>query len=160
MVGSDLFMLKGDTYLFVVDYFSRYPEVVKLTTTVSASVIAALKTIFARHGIPETIRSDNGPQYSADEFDKFTKSYGIQHITSSPRYPQSNGLVERMVRTVKRLLKRSSDPYLALLSYRATPLPWCNLSPSELLMGRQLRTSLPQTTKHMIPRWHYLSEFK
>ena len=151
MVGSDLFMLKGDIYVLVVDYFSRYPEVIKLTTTVSANVIAAPKTIFARHGIPEIIRSDNDPQYSVDGFDQFTKSYGIQHITSSLRYPQSNGLVERMVRTVKRILKRSSDPYLALLSYGATPLPWCNLSLSELLMGRRLGTSLPQTTEHMIP---------
>ena len=95
MVGSDLFMVKGDTCALVVDYFSRYPEIIK---PVSASVIAALQTIFTRHGIPEIIRSDNGPQYSADEFDQFTKSHGIQHITSSLGYPQRNGLVERMVR--------------------------------------------------------------
>jgi hypothetical protein len=88
------------------------------------------------------------------------RSYGVEHVTSSPRYPQSNGQAKRTVQTVKRLLKKSKDPYLALLSYQSTPLPWCNLSPSELLMGRRLRTTLPQTVKQLIPLWPYLSEFK
>ena len=160
MISSDLFVLNGTTYLLVVDYYSRYPEVTKLSSTLSSSVIAVLKTLFARYGIPEILRSDNGPQYASDEFAQFMRSYSVEHITSSPRYPQSNGLVERMVQTVKRLLKRSRDPHLALLSYRSTPLPWCNLSPSELLMGRRLRTTLPQTTRQLIPLWPYLSEFK
>ena len=120
----------------------------------------ALKTLFARYGIPEVLCSDNGPQYSAEEFARFMECYGVRHVPSSPRYPQSNGLAERMVRTVKRILKKSRDPYLALLSYRTIPLPWCNLSPSELLMGRRLRMTLPQTTKHLTPRWSYLSDFK
>ena len=103
--------------------------------------------------MPEVLRSDNGPQYSAEEFARFMECYGVRHVPNSPRYPQSNGLAERMVRTVKHILKKSRDPYLALLSYRTTPLPWCNLSPSELLMGRRLRTTLP-------PRWSYLLDFK
>ena len=160
VVGSDLFSLKGDQYLVVVDYFSRFPEVTKLSSTVSASVIAALRHLFARYGLPEVFRSDNGPQYSSEEFAKFMKDYGIRHITSSPHYPQSNGQAERTVQTVKRLLKRSSDPFSALLSYRATPLPWCNLSPAELLMGRRLRTTVPQTDKALVPRWSFLPEFK
>ena len=50
--------------------------------------------------------------------------------------------------------------YMALLSYRATPLPWCNLSPTELLMGRRVRTPLPQTDEQLIPDWPYLQAFK
>ena len=145
-VGTDLFELKGNHYLAIVDYFSRYPEVIKLTTTTSTGVIKALQSVFSRHGIPEIIRSDNGPQYSSHEFSQFANSYGFSHMTSSPHYPQSNGQAERTVQTVKRLLKRSKDPYMALLSYRATPLPWCNLSPTELLMGRRIRT---QSLKQM-----------
>ncbi|MCG8623276.1 MAG: transposase family protein [Proteobacteria bacterium] len=68
LVGTVLFELDKCQYLLVVDYFSMYPEVVKLSSTTSNQVIAALKTIFARHGIPETVRSDNGPQYSSQEF--------------------------------------------------------------------------------------------
>ena len=64
-VGSDLFALKGANYLIVVDYFSRYPEVVQLKSTTSQSIITSLKSIFSRHGIPEILVSDNGPQYSS-----------------------------------------------------------------------------------------------
>ena len=96
VVGSDLFELKGEHYLLTVDYFSRYPEVIKLSSTTSSNIIALLKTIFARHGIPEVLRTDNGPQYVAKEFAVFAKAYGFQHITSSPRFPQSNRQVERM----------------------------------------------------------------
>ena len=152
VVGTDLFELNKDNYLLVVDYFSRYPEVVKLTSTTSASIISVLKSIFSRHGIPEIVRSDNGPQYASAEFLTFASSYGFQHITSSPKFPQSNGQAERCVQTIKNLLKKSNDPCLSLLSYRSTPLSWCDLSPAELCMGRRLRTSLPQTDKLLTPQ--------
>ena len=160
VIGTDLFELQGQQYLLVVDYFSRYPEVVKLTSTTASSVIAILKSCFARHGIPEMVRSDNGPQFASREFAGFASSYGFEHRTSSPRYPQSNGMVERAVKTLKKLLKQSPDPHLAVLRFRATPLPWCGLSPSELLMGRQIRTTIPQTSVHLIPKWAYLAEFR
>ena len=60
--------------------------------------------MFARHGIPEVLRSDNSPQYVSHEFAEFAKAYGFQHITSSPRFPQSNGEAERMVKTIKGLV--------------------------------------------------------
>ncbi len=65
-----------------------------------------------------------------------------------------------MVQTVRRMLSSSGDLYTALLSYPATPLPWCNLSPAELSMGRRLRTSLPLATKLLVPQWTYLTEFR
>ena len=55
IIGTDLFQHKGTTYLRVVDYFSRYPEITKLTNTTSKGVIAVLQPIFARHGIPEVL---------------------------------------------------------------------------------------------------------
>ena len=159
-VGSDLFTLKGVNYLVVSDYFSRYPEVVLLKTTTSQSIITAMKSIFSRHCIPEVVISDNGPQYSSQEFADFATAYSFSHITSSPHYPQSNGHTERAVKTVKGLLKDSEDLYLSLLSYRTTPLPWCDRSPAELLMGRRIRSDLPQSTKTLVPQWPYLQEFK
>jgi len=62
-LGSDLFEYKGATYILVVDYFSRYVEILKLSSTTLTSIIVALKTVFSRHGIPETLVTDNGPQY-------------------------------------------------------------------------------------------------
>ena len=160
MIGTDLFELSGEHYLLVVDYFSRYPEIAKLASTTSAAVITSLKSIFARHGIPEVVHSDNGPQYASQEFSMFAKSYGFQHTTSSPRYPQSNGQAERTVKTVKQMLKQSKDPYWVLLNYCAMPLPWCKRSPAELLMGRRLRTRVPQLPEQLNPRWLYLEEFR
>ena len=157
-VAMDLFTSKESCYLVIVDYFSRYPEVIKLRTTTSAGIIEAVKAVFSRHGIPETVISDNGPQFSSKEFAKFASQYSFQHRTSSPHFPQSNSLVERTVQTVKNILKQSSDPYLAILVYRSTPFPWCNLSPARLLMGRQLRTTLPQAPDHMKPEWPYLEK--
>uniref|UniRef100_A0A9J7YJQ8 Integrase catalytic domain-containing protein n=1 Tax=Cyprinus carpio carpio TaxID=630221 RepID=A0A9J7YJQ8_CYPCA len=106
-----------------------------------------MKGFFARHGIPQCVVSDNGPQYDCGEFKEFAKYYGFKHVTSSPLYPQANGQAEKGVQIVKRLLKKAkdgkTDPHLALLSYRAAPLE-CGASPAELLMCRKLRTTLPQ----------------
>ena len=159
-VGSDLFHFKGATYLLMVDYYSRYPEIVKMTSTTSESTIKVLRSIFSRLGIPEILISDNGPQYASEAMKDFAKSYGFNHITSSPHYPQGNALAERTVKTVKDLLKKSKDPYLALMAYRATPFPWCGRSPAELLMGRQIRTDLPQSKSQLIPQWPYLKSFQ
>jgi len=158
-IATDLFVLNGKHYLLIADYYSRYPEVIKLTSTTSTSIISALKSVFSRHGIPKTVVSDNGPQYDSAEMKEFSSKYGFYHTTSSPYYPQSNGFAERMVKTVKKLLDSTSDMYMALLSYRATPLPWCNLSPAELLMGRRLKTDVPQTTDLLTPNWPYLQDF-
>ena len=150
----------GKNYLLVTDYYSRYPEIVQLRSTTSSCIITACKSIFARYGTPELLISDNGPQFASQEFKDFAFAYNFEHKTSSPQYPQSNGQVERMVQTIKNLLKKSSDPYMALLSYRATPFLWCNLSPAELLMGRKVRTTLPQIKEHLVPQWQYPTQFR
>ena len=122
--------------------------------------MTALKAIFSHHGIPATLVSVNGPQYIAEDMKVFAKEYGFQLVTSSPYYPKSNGQAERTVRTIKHLLECSPDPYLALLSYRATPLPFCGISPGELLMGRKIRTDLPQPQKNLLPNWPHLQYYK
>lgn len=151
-VGTDLFFWEKKSYLLIVDYFSRYIEVAYLNVTSAHTVIAALKECFSRHGIPQTVVSDNGPQYSCALFKDFAQEYGFTHITSSPRYPQANGEAERAVATVKGLWKGGGEKIKALLTYRATPLE-NGYSPAQLLMGRQLRTTMPQLPVHLRPHW-------
>ena len=103
-------------------------------------VIRHLKPIIARHRIPAEIVSDNRPQFSAEVFAEFMKSYGITHKTSSPIYPQGNGEAEQAVRTVNSILSKSVDPYLGLLAYRTTAI-YNGYSPSQLLMGRTLKST-------------------
>ncbi len=160
LIGTDLFELKKTTYLLIVDYYSRYVEVIALRKdTSSSAVIQALKTIYARHGIPDEVRSDNGPQYHSKEFAQFAKEWGFKHTTSSPRYPQSNGEVERAVRTVKDILKKENDPTKALLAYRSTPLA-SGYSPAELLMGRKIKSTIPIVSKNLTPSLPKMKELK
>ena len=142
-----MFEWKNCNYLLIVDYYSRFIEVALLSKTTAQEVIRHTKSIFARHGIPELVISDNGPQYSSDAYEQFSKEYQFQHETSSPYFPQSNGEAERAVKIVKDMLKRKSDPYLAMLAYRSTPIQGGQYSPAELLMNRILRTTLPTTRK-------------
>jgi len=138
-------------YLVVIDYYSRYIELAQLNQLTSSAVITKLKSIFAHHGIPQTVVSDNGPQYDSAEFQQFANVYGFQHAPTSPLHASANGEVERSVQTVKRLLKGSPDPYLALLSYRATPLA-NGFSPAELCFGRQVRTTVPTLQCNLLPK--------
>ena len=149
-IAMDLCMYKSAVYLIVIDYYSRWIEFRKLTGTTSASTIQCLKSMFSSHGIPEVVVSDNGTQFASSLFQDFAKEYNFTHITSSPRYPASNGEAERAVRTFKELVKKNKNPDLALLVHRSTPLA-NGLSPSELLMGRKLRTPLPILPKKLMP---------
>ena len=116
-VGIDLFAWDKKTYLVTVDYYSRFFEVDELLSTTSAAVMRKLSSHFAQHGIPETVISDNGPQFASDEFLVFAINWDFEHHTSSPGYPQSNGLEEKTVQTIKNILsKEKSNGRCALLS--------------------------------------------
>lgn len=151
-VAADIFYYKGRDYLLVVDYFSKYPEVARLNHKNSEAVILAMKDMFARHGIPEKIIADNMP-FNSLRVKEFAREWEVDVVTSSPHYPRSNGLVERNVQTIKRLLKKADDSkqdaFLALLEFRNSPISGMEQSPAELLMSRKLRTKLP-TPKHLL----------
>jgi transposase InsO family protein len=163
-LGVDFFYYNNKTYLLVADYFSKYVEIALLANGFSAKlVISQLKSIFSRFGIPLKLISDNGPPFNSQEFKLFTNDWGVQHITTSPNYPQSNGLAERSIQTVKKLLKKSmdagKDPYIALMQYRNTPKgKLC--SPSQLLMSRSLRTKLPILSTSLKPNIIDLNNYK
>ena len=93
-VGADLCELKGRTLLVVSDYYSNYIEVEKISNPTTLGITKALMVMFARYGVPDTLVSDNGPQFSSEEFRRFATRWGFEHITSSPHYPQSNGKAE------------------------------------------------------------------
>jgi transposase InsO family protein len=143
MVGCDLFEFHGSYYLVCVDYYSKWPEIARLDDLSSKTTVTHLKSMFARYGIPDVVRSDNGPQFASQVFEDFQRSYGFKDLTSSPRFPQSNGEAEGAVQTVKNLLKKAQDSYKALLDYRSTSLQGIGFSPSQLFMNRRLKTTLP-----------------
>ena len=103
-VAADLFQIEDVKYLIVVDYHSRYFELERMPSTTSSAVINKMKAMFERFGIPERLVSDNGPQFAAEDFSSFAHEWDFRHVTTSPIYPQANGLVERSVQTAKELL--------------------------------------------------------
>lgn len=150
-VAADLCELNQRKYLITVDYYSRWIEIDLLGSTTSSAVIGKFKRIFATHGIPDVMMSDNGPQFSSDEFASFANEYGFAHSTSSPHMPQANGLAERAVQTAKRVLSQPNSDR-ALLNYRDTPHAATGVSPAEALMGRRLRTLVPVLPQNLAPQ--------
>ena len=144
----------GCTYLVVVDAYSKFPEVVKMSTTSAKATVTTLRDIFSRHGLPEIIVSDNGPQFTATEFEQFCTSNGILHRTSAAYKPSTNGQAELVVPILKSAIKQARltnadvDTVIAnhLLVYRITPHSTTGEPPSLLLMGRRLRNRLDLLT--------------
>lgn len=139
---------KGFMWLIVVDAKSKWPEIRKMSTTTATATIVKMSEIFATHGICEQLVSDNGPQFSSEEFKEFCRSLDIKHYQSAPYHPQSNGLAERFVRTFKtslrKILRTQKNLDLAvtkfLLTNRTTEHPATGKTPAAMIMGRELRT--------------------
>ena len=146
-LGTDIFDFNQEHYLIVVDYYSWFPVIQKLGSSMTAElVVGHTKSIV----IIIIIISDNGPQYNSALYKEFCTKYGIKHVTSSPRYPQSIGEAERAIQTTKKLLLKALTE-MALLNYRATPLAHNLPSPAELLMGRKSKTLMPSRRKVLKP---------
>ena len=155
-IGCDLFEFDKKYYLATVDYYSNFFEVDHLDQTTSMGVIRKLKPHLARYGIPDTIVTDNGPQFASQEFKDFSTNYGFKHIRTSPYHHQSNGKAESAVKQAKRILRTcqasGDDPYLALLTVRNTPQTTHETSPAQRLMNRRTKTRLPTSEKLMKPK--------
>ena len=134
--------------LVAVDAYSKWISAMVVRSSTSEVTIEQLRMLFAEHGLPETIVTDNGTCFTSAEFTQFMRQNGIQHITSPAYHPSSNGLAERAVQLVKRGLTKMTDGSMQtrlaryLLTYRVTPHGTTGSSPSMLLKGRQLRTLL------------------
>ncbi|CAF1110241.1 unnamed protein product [Adineta ricciae] len=137
-------------YLIVVDAHSKWLEVIVMKTITTTATVNALLLLFSHYGLCEEIVSDNGTQFTSDEFVQFCERHGIRHLRTSPGHPQSNGQAERYVETVKSAITKGtadggtlSDVLTKFLfSYRSTPHATTNVSPAELFLKRQLRTVL------------------
>ena len=155
-VATDLFNFDNKDWFIVVDHWSDYFELNQLPDTHASSVIKSLKNQFARHGIPDTLYSDNGPQFVSKEFKEFASTWQFDHQTSSPHYPQSNGKIENAVKLAKRLLTKAKasgqDPYLAILDWRNTPSASIGTSPVQRLFGRRTKTRLPTAGALLQPK--------
>ena len=154
-IAVDLLEIPGGNHLLVVvDNYSRWPEVILLKKTDASHVTRAMVGIFQTHGIPESVRSDNGPPFSSAEFEGFLDYLGIAHLKGIPYWPQSNGEVERCNKTLLKIIRIATlegkdwkkELQNFLFQYRTTPHTVTGLSPAELLMGRCLKDKLPKVT--------------
>ena len=147
-VGSDFFQYQSLDYLNAEDYCSRFIEIAAMNESKRGSeVVRRLKSIFSRHDIPERVRSDNGPPFDSGEHAKFASAWGFSVSTSCPMFPRSNGETEHAVQTAKSILKKEKHQAKALLAYRFTSLA-CGYSPAQLLIGRNVRSTVPAFPAH------------
>ena len=138
-LGTDIFYHRKQDYLVLIDYY-KFLIVRKLPNSTTGAVVKELSITLSEYGIPFIIRSDNGPCYFSQEFKTFLQDLQITHRTSSPHYPQLNGMAESMVKVSKNLIEKaiqSDKPWHSFIQeYRITPLSSTIPSPAEILFGR------------------------
>ena len=148
-LATDLFHFEGASYLLIVGYTNRFLVVHKLSSMNGQHGANQCKLIFSEYGWPETLISDNGPHYTADAFTSVMNAYHINHIKSSPHYPQSNGLAEQYVQIVKSLFYKAKeegkDLFKCLMIYHNTPISGSLQSPMQILQSRCTRSDLPMS---------------
>ena len=148
-LATDLFHFEGAFYLLIVDYTRRLPVVCKLLSMAGQHVAKQCKQVFSEYGSPETLISHNGPCYTVDAFISVINEYCVNHITSSPHYPQSNGLAEKYVQIVKSLSykakEKGKDLFKCLMIYHNTPHSGSLQSLMHILQSRCTRSDLPMS---------------
>ena len=149
---ADFFECVGQHYLVIGDRLSGWSDVFRSPKgspqAGSEGLICCLRNCFARFGVPEEISSDGGPEFVSKATEDFLAKWGARHRLSSAYNPQSNGRAEVAVKTTKRLLRSNTSPsgmldndrfLRAMMHLRNTPDPDCNVSPAEIVFGRQIR---------------------
>ena len=146
-------------FLVIVDAYSKWPEVKVVSTTTTQRTIEVLQDVFATHGFPRLLVSDNGPQFTSEEFGSFLHSHNIVHHKSPPYHPATNGLAENMVKNVKQWLKKQGKGTNVscavsdfLRTYRNVPHTSTNRTPAEIIFRREPRTHLSMVVPSMTER--------
>lgn len=141
----------GEQVVVLTDYYSRWPEVKILKSVTSKNILDWLLSVFATHGFPDEIKSDNASYFVSTEFKDTLTSWGIEHKTVTEYWPQANGQVERFNQVLeKHILTAQAEGKawkptipIMLLHYRNTPHRMTGRTPSSLLMNREVKTKLP-----------------
>ena len=148
---SDYFSYNNGNYLVMVDRYSNWPIVFKENGK-AEQLIKRLRDVFITFGIPEELTSDGGPQFTADETQRFLESWGVRHRRSSVANPHANSRAEIAVKTVKRMLMANTSPtgsldvdsfQRAMLIYRNSIDPETKTSPAMIIFGHQIRDPIP-----------------
>ena len=136
----------------IVDQYSKYPEVDLVTSTSFEKLKPSLDRVFANHGIPESMSSDNGPPYPSHQMKEYAKNMGFKMTPVAPDDPQCNGFAENFMKPLTKMIHAAiiekkdpkSELHRFLLQYRATPHSTTDKSPAEMLFNRKIKTRLPQ----------------
>ena len=147
LVASDCFEINGRHYVVLVDIYSDFIELSQLPDLSSNALIKAIKPVFATHGAPATLITDNGTNFISSEFHRFLKSWDVNHITSSPHHHQSNGRAEAAVKLMKEIIKKTTkegtDMWKAILEWCNATTPGMRSSPAQRLLSRRTHSMLP-----------------
>ena len=146
-VHIDYAEFHGMYYFLIVDAYSKWVDIYQLSSSTASQTVNCLLSFISTYGIPKTIISDNGPQFTSEHFSLFCRDNGIMHKCTPPYHPASNGQVERVVQELKKALRtRPADVsektqlYRFLFSYRNTPHSTTNVAPASLIF-RKLPTT-------------------
>lgn len=137
-------------FLVVVDAFSKWPELVQMSSTTAEKTVDELRRIFSENSLPDQLVSDNEPQFLSECFRQVMQYNGIRHTTLAPYHPRTKGLAEKLLKTLKQSLRASKMDQTSLnkslanflLTYRNTPHTTTGETPAKLLMERELCTRL------------------
>ena len=165
-VSADFFQVAGKDFLVIADRLSGWPVVVPCSSGTTAQVLCrAICKFFRDVGAPLRLRSDGGTQFTSAEFRDCMMRWGVDHVVSSPHYPQSNGHAEAAVKKVKHLiLKTAPNGNIdvesfdrGLLELRNSP-NHTGRSPAQVLFGRNLRSCVPAHSRSFLPEWQEKAE--
>ena len=150
----------GHSFLVLVDAHSKWIDVHMMNSITTSKTIEKLRIVFANHGLPRKVVTDNGSSFTSQEFRSFMSVNGIVHVTTAPYHPSSYGLAERAVQTFKNGIKRTHGATIQerlskfLFTYRITPQTTTGVAPAQLLMECRLRSRMdrlfPDLSQHVV----------
>lgn len=106
-IGPLPMTFRGYKYaLVMIDYFTKWAEAAPVKNITAEVTVKFYKQVFSHIGTPRSILSDNGSNFAAEETEKYLKEEGINHIRATAYHPETNGLCERLNKTIKHVLSK------------------------------------------------------